>query len=83
MKKILNYPDQINVLASAGTREALVAIAFHRGDLGRYADPARDFIAQGIARYLSGLSEKERARYAEILETVRTSETLRRQVKSG
>ena len=83
MKKPLNYPDQINLLCAPGTRLMLVAIAYHRGDGGRYAEPARDFLADGIAAYLAKLSKTERARVDEILATVKTSETLRTAIKKG
>jgi hypothetical protein len=81
MKKRLNFPDQINILCGAETRNTLVAIAFHRGEGGRYADPARDFVADGIRRYIEGLKGAERTRFDEILSTVRTSDAYKKQIR--
>jgi hypothetical protein len=64
------YTDQLNFLAPGGTMDALVAIAFYRGDKGRYAGPARDFISKGIREFIEALPEKERRRFDDILRNV-------------
>lgn len=80
-KKRMNYPEQVNLLCAEGVRDLLVAIAFYRGEKGKYAIPARDFITDGIARFVGGLSVKERAVFDEILATVKTSELYRKEVR--
>jgi len=70
-KKKINYPDKFIVLCPIGTRLDLIAIAYHRGQKGKYAAPARDFIAKGIADYKRGLSDKDRKEFEEILASVK------------
>lgn len=82
-KKIKKLPDQLNFLAPVDTRDKLVAIAFYRGQAGKYAKPAQDFIVEGIERFLAALSPKERGVFDEILQTVKTSESYRKEVRRG
>lgn len=77
-KKDLNFPDQVNFLNPAGTIETLIAIAFYRGDLGRYGSAARDMLAIGINHFLSSLSQADKKRFNEILESVRVSQKFKR-----
>jgi hypothetical protein len=70
-KKRTDYPEQINILTVKGTTENLIAISYYRGDKGYYAGPAKDFIADGIKRFIESLTPKERKRFDEILENVR------------
>ena len=49
----------------------LIAISYFRGEAGRYAGTARDFIQRGIDEFLQGLNERERRRFNEILENVK------------
>jgi hypothetical protein len=71
----LVFTDQINFLAVRGTADQLRAIAYYRGDRGRFAGPARDFLDKGIRDFVAALSPKERARYEEILASVKIANT--------
>ncbi len=82
MKKKLNYSDQLNVLYPDGTRAVLVAIAFFRGQKGDYAKAARDLIGEGINHFRAELSVRDRAVFEDILATVRTSESYRKQTRA-
>jgi hypothetical protein len=61
-----------------GTLETLRAIAYFRGESGEFAAPARDFLIQGIERFRAGLSDRDKARFAEILHNVKVTEELRK-----
>lgn len=75
-KQVGDYPDQVNVLTEAGTLDALRAIAYYEGQGGRYAGPARRFLADGIYRFLEALSVRDRKRYDEILVNVKIKSSL-------
>jgi hypothetical protein len=80
MKKKKNYTDQLNFLASDGTRNLLIAIAYLRGDrLGRYAPVAKDFIEEGIQKFREGLTERDKKAFNEILANVTTAEAYRKE----
>ena len=66
-----DFPEQINLLCPLDTQAQLIAIAYYRGEAGRYAGPARDFILSGIRDWVEALGPKERKRYEEILANVR------------
>lgn len=70
-KRTTDFPEQINILTEAGVTEMLIAISYFRGEAGRYAGPARDFIRRGIDEFTGGLSDRDRRRFNEILENVR------------
>lgn len=70
-KRTTDFPEQINILAPEGVTNMLIAISYFRGEAGRYAGPARDFIQRGIDEFLQGLNERERRRFNEILENVK------------
>lgn len=72
-KMIKDFPEQINLLCSEGTRTKLIAIAYFRGEGGQYAAPARDFIFQGITNFIENLSDKDRRVFNEILENTKIS----------
>lgn len=77
-KKTKDYPEQINILAERGTTAKLKAISYYQGTLGHYAHPARDLIKGGIDRWIKSLSVTERKKFDSILETVITTEGVRR-----
>lgn len=60
-------------------KEELIAIAYFRGDAGKASGVVRDLLRQGIARFRENLSDQDLARFEEILENVRLSESLRDQ----
>lgn len=70
-KRTTDFPEQINILAPEGVTDMLVAISYFRGEAGRYAGPARDFIQRGVDEFLQSLNERERRRFNEILENVK------------
>lgn len=76
-KTELIYAEQINLLAIKGTHVKLRAISYHKGGKGRYADPARNFIAEGIKRFEEGLTDRERKRYQEILDNLTMADSLK------
>lgn len=75
-KKSTDFPEQINILCPEDTTIQLIAIAYYRGDGGRYAGPARDFIATGIREWIEALAPKERKRFDEILANVKITRNL-------
>lgn len=75
-KKTQEFPEQINILAKRGTTEKLKAIAYYRGEAGRYAGPARDFITEGIRGWIESLPKRDRERFESILDTVKTTHNL-------
>ena len=76
-KMTTDYPEQINFLAPRGVTSQLRAISYYRGERGRYADPARDFVSAGIIAFIAALPPKERRRFDDILATVRITEELK------
>lgn len=76
-KTQLVYKEQCNFLNVEGTIKKLVAISYHKGGKGRYADPARNFIAEGIKRFEEGLTDRERKRYMEILDNLTMADSLK------
>lgn len=64
------FPEQINFLARLGTLDKLIAIAYMRGEAGKYAGPVRDFVAEGIDRWTASLSASDRKRFESILKDV-------------
>lgn len=70
-KRTTDFPEQINILAPEGVTNMLIAISYFRGEAGRYAAPARDFIQRGIDEFVQSLNERERRRFNEILENVK------------
>ena len=67
-----DYTVPLNILLGQdGTKEILIAVAYYRGQGGRFAGPARDFLRDGCERFAAGLSPKERARFDEILANVK------------
>lgn len=75
-KKSTDFPEQINILCPEDTTIQLIAIAYYRGDGGRYAGPARDFIATGIREWIEALDAKSRKRFDEILANVKITRNL-------
>jgi len=78
-KMKMEYPDQVNVLCKAGTLDLLRAIGYYRGEKGRYAGAAKDFIQEGIKRWVESLSPTEKKRFESILETVKATSGLKNQ----
>ena len=72
-KMKMEYPDQVNVLCKGGTLDLLRAIGYYRGEKGRYAKAAKDFIQEGCKRWIESLSSTERKRFESILETVKAT----------
>jgi len=70
-KMKISYPDHVNFLAGPDTVMRLTAIAYFRGQRGRYAEPLRDFVEAGIREFIAGLKPAERRQYEEILENLR------------
>lgn len=70
-KKTTDFPEQINLLCPEDTTIMLVSIAYYRGDGGKYAGPARDFILTGIRNWIEALAPKDRKRFDEILANVK------------
>lgn len=70
-KKTIDFADQVNFLAPAGTLDRLIAVAYMRGEGRKFASSARDFIERGLLEYVAGLSDKDRKRYNEILQNVK------------
>lgn len=77
VKKTSTYTEQTNTRLTPEMVVQLVAVSFFQGRRGEYSALIRDFLTQGIARFEAGLSERDRARYDEILANVRESESLR------
>jgi len=75
-KKTTDFPEQINILCPEDTTIQLIAIAYYRGDGGRYAGPARDFIATGIREWIEALDAKSRKRFDDILANVKITRNL-------
>jgi hypothetical protein len=86
-KLTVDFSVPINVLIrDDGTKQALVAIAFYRGEAGSYAGPVREALAKYAREFRAGLGEAEAKRYDEILANVQTSDAYRkclRQPKRG
>lgn len=70
-KRTIDFVDQVNFLAPAGTLDRLIAVAYYRGEGRKFASSARDFMERGLREFVAGLSDKERKRYEEILQNVR------------
>jgi hypothetical protein len=82
-KLTVDFSIPLNILArDDGTKEALVAIAYFRGEGGSFAGPARDALASFVRSFRSGLPEADAKRYDEILATVRETEAQRRAINS-
>lgn len=81
-KKGKDKTEQITVLLNDdGTKEALTAIAYYRGDGGSYAGPVRDACAFYVREWLARLTPAERKRYNEILDNVRVKRNMERAIK--
>jgi len=65
------FQDRIDISAPADMRVKLVAIAYHMGAAGTYATPARNFIAEGISRYIDKLEGRQKKDFEEILSNVK------------
>lgn len=77
----IDFSIPINVLIrDDGTRALLIAIAYYRGEGGSYAGPVRDALGAYTRDFVASLSPADRKRFDQILETVKTSETMRAQV---
>ena len=63
--------------AVPGTTEELKAVAYLRGHKGRISNGAREIHMLGMKAFLDGLSQADRRRYHEILESVQLAESLR------
>ena len=70
-----DFPDQLNFLTPEGTLDMLIAIAYFRGEGGKYAGPARDFIIGGIRDFQSRLSDADKRRLKEVLANVKIART--------
>ncbi len=83
-KKGQDFTEQITVLLrDDGTKEALTAIAYFRGDGGSYAGPVRDACASYVREWLARLTPAERKRFDEILGNVRVKRNMERAIKAG
>lgn len=76
-KTELIYKEQLNFLNAEGTTRKLIAISYYKNGKGRYADPARNFITDGIRRFEDGLSERDKKRYLEILANLNLADSLK------
>lgn len=77
MPKIrVEFPEQINVLCRRGVTANLRAISYYRGEAGRYAPVAKEFLQVGIERWIESLAPSERRRFESILETVKATDSL-------
>ena len=75
-KTKMEYPDQVNVLCKGGTLDLLRAIGYYRGEKGRYARAAKDFIQGGIEKWVDSLSVAEQKKFHSILETVKATQAI-------
>lgn len=79
----LKYHVPLNLLIEDdGTKQALIAINYFRGNGGSYAEPSRDALREYVQRFRDGLSESQRKQFDEILATVKTTEAYRKRVKA-
>lgn len=69
-KKTHDFPEQINFLAAEGTQARLKAVAYYRGEGGKFASSARDFLDIGYRTFIESLDPKSRKRFEEILSNV-------------
>lgn len=86
-KKIVEYSVPLNILIrDDGTKEALIAIAYYRGMRGRrraFAGPAREALGRYVKEFEAGLSETERRRYKEILQSVKSNRALQEEISQS
>lgn len=82
-KKTVEFDIPVNVLIrDDGTKEALIAIAYFRGEGSSFAGPVRDALNTYVREWLSKLSPSDRKRYDEILESVKTSDAVKRMISA-
>lgn len=82
-KLTTDFSISINVLIrDDGTKEKLIAIAYLRGEGSSYAGPVRDALARYVSEFVGGLSPADRARFDEILSSVRTAKAMERAVRT-
>ena len=72
------FTAPLNLLVQPAMKQMLIAVAYFRGEGGSFAGPARDFIRAGMDQWLAGLSAKDRARFEEIMESVRVADSYRK-----
>lgn len=70
-KKLLYHVPLSVLLADDGTKEALVAIAYYRGEGRNYAGPVRDGLAEYVKNFQAGLSPANKKAFNEILDQVK------------
>lgn len=81
-KKNIDYPEQVNFLARSGTLEKLIAIAYMRGENGKYAGVVRDLVSEGLERWVKTLTDADRKRYESILKTVRETAAIQKTIRA-
>lgn len=70
-----SFDTVLNIRVDTDLRRKLVAIGYLRGEGGEYSGPARDFLLTGAEEFISGLDDRRRARFKEILSNVSISDT--------
>ncbi len=70
-KLTVTYPVNMNVKITSDMLTSLQAIAYHRGDRGRYAGVVRDLLQRGIVSYVSSLDPQALKEYKEISDALR------------
>ena len=82
-KRTIDYPIHLNMLvADDGTKEELIAISYFRNGSDEFGPVVRDFIQDGLIRFRASLSERDKARFREILENVKLTRSMRGQTSS-
>lgn len=82
-KRTIDFNVPVNVLIrDDGTKEALIAIAYFRGEGSSFAGPVRDALATYVREWIARLTPSERKRFDEILASVKTSEAMRKAIRA-
>lgn len=76
-KLSVDFPCPLSLSVTEEDKVYLIAVGYMMGAGGEYNQPARNFINQGIRRYVEGLAPADQKRFDEILANVRIQVTRR------
>ena len=72
-----DFPEQLSFSVPLVMRQNLEAIGYLLGAGGQYAAACRNLLQAGINRYISGLDERRRAEFDDILSNIKAREVLK------
>jgi len=80
-KRPSSYADRVEAFCPTGTRDQLLAIAYHMGARGELSTPVRNFVVRGIRDYIERLDGRDKRDFEEILKNVRIQTTMKSDLK--